>query len=94
MLYVWGVRLAKDVAYSLKRPCSQVIRSYPGKVRIWMKQFCLWGEKKSHYFTHPAQDTTNFHPHFNQRERIETWEKRGDPHREQVKIKKKKKEES
>ena len=34
-------------------------------------------KRKSYYFTHPAQDASNSHSHFNQRERI--------PHREQEK---------
>ena len=33
-------------------------------------------KEKSYYFKHPAQDTTNSHPHFKQRERMGTWEKK------------------
>ena len=36
-------------------------------------------KEKYYYFTHPAQDHTNFHLHFNQREIMRSWEK-GDPH--------------
>ena len=32
-------------------------------------------KEKYHYFTHPAEDHTNFYPPFNQRERMGTWEK-------------------
>ena len=66
MLYAWGMGLAKDVRYSLKPLSPQAARSHPGKTRSY-KPKALWGERKSHYFTHPAQDTTNSHPHFNRK---------------------------
>ena len=48
-------------------------------------------KEKSHYFTHPAQDTTNSHSHFNQKERMGTWEKKRDSHLEKEKVNKEKK---
>ena len=86
MLYARGVGLAKDVAY-LKQQGHIQEKQGAMKQRPWMKQCCLWGEY-SHYFTHPAQDYTNFHSHFNKKENMRMWEKTGDPHREQDKVNK------
>ena len=33
--------------------------------RPWLRQCCLWREKKYHHFSHPARDYANSHPHFN-----------------------------
>ena len=79
MLYVRCVGLTKDVVCSLA-PSSQATRSHPEKSKeLWTKGLewnnAAYEEKeKYHYFTHPAQDYTNSHPHFNKSERMRTWE--------------------
>ena len=45
-------------------------------------------KEKSHYFTHPTQDTTNSHPHFNQWEKNGDVKRKWDPHWEQEKVNK------
>ena len=76
MLYARCVGLVKD-----KSPSSQATRSHPGNARSYESKvlnetMLPMMRKKSHYFTHPAQDTTNSNPHFNQRERTEREKKR------------------
>ena len=72
----------KTLLYTLKPSSSQATKSHTGKAktvnqRPWIKQYCLWNKReKSYYFTHPTQDTTNSHSHFNQKERMGTWEKK------------------
>ena len=50
----------------------------------WMKQCWLWRkmeeeEEKSNCFTHPAQSSTNTHPHLNHREGMATYERKKSP---------------
>ena len=54
-------------SHQLKPPSSQATRSNPKKANEEKEMY--------HYFTHPAEDHANFHPHFKQRERMGTWEK-------------------
>ena len=35
MLYAWGMRLVKDVAYLLKPPSSQATKSHPEKAKSY-----------------------------------------------------------
>ena len=96
MLYAQSVELAKNVAYPLNLPpSSQATRLHSGKARSYESIKSLgWNnavyekKEKSHYFIHPAQDTTNSFSNFNQRERMGSWEIKGDPHWEQEKVKK------
>ena len=74
-----GVGLAKNVAYPLKihNFLSNKVTSRKSK-ELWTKDpewnNAAYEEKERyHYFRHPAQDTTNSHSHFNQRERMEIW---------------------
>ena len=76
MLYTQGVGLAKNVAYALKPPLfpNKKVTSWTSK-KLWTKgsewNNAAYEEKeKYHYFTHSAEDHTNFHPHFNQREKM------------------------
>ena len=48
--------------------------------RPWMRQCCLWGERKVSLFHTPSRGPHQFPPHFNQRERMGKWEKTEDPH--------------
>ena len=71
MLYAYYVALSKDIAYSLKPPPStQATRSHPGKAKSYepktLNETILTMRRKK------VKDYTNFHPHFNQRERIGT----------------------
>ena len=62
-------------------PSSQWTRSHPDKAKSYEPKalgetmLLMRRKKKYHYFTHPAEDHTNFHLHFNQRERMGKWEK-------------------
>ena len=60
--------LTKDIAYPSSNDAPEKVRSYESKglneTMLPMKE-----KEKSHYFTHPAPDTTNSQPHFKQRER-------------------------
>ena len=71
MLYVRCEGLAKDVAYPLKPPFLKVT-SRKSK-EMWIKG-PEWNN--ADYLSHPAQGTTNSHPHSNQRKRMWTWEKK------------------
>ena len=76
MPYAWCVGLTP----TKNPPSSQTTRSHPGKERpinqrLWIKQCCLEEKEKYNYITHPAEDHTNFHLHYNQKEKMGTWEK-------------------
>ena len=55
---------------------SNKVKSKKSK-ELWTKGLKWNNEEKEkyHYFTHPAEYHTNFHPNFNQKERMGTWEK-------------------
>ena len=97
MLYPWGVGFAKKVVHPLKSPLFSCKKVTSRKIKkLWTKgpewSNAAYEEKeKSHYFTHPAQGTTSSHPHFNQRERMETWEKEKTNTRSKKKINRRKK---
>ena len=68
MLYTQGVGLTKDTAYPLTPSLfsSNKVTSRKSK-KLWTKgpewNNAAYEEKeKYHYFTHPAEDHTNFHP--------------------------------
>ena len=94
MLYAQNVGLAKNVVYPLNPFFSSNKVTSRKSKKLWTKD-PKWNnaayeeKKKSHYFTHPAQDTTNSHPHFNQREKNGDVRKKADPHWKQEKVKKK-----
>ena len=81
MLCTQCVRLANSVGYILKLPSSQSNKVTSRKSKeLWTKSSewnnAAYEEKeKYYYFTHPAENHINFHPHFNQRERMKAWEK-------------------
>ena len=77
MLYARGVGIAKNVAYPLTIPLLKEKVTPRKSKKVWTKgpewNNAAYGEiKKPHCFTHPAQDTTYSHLHFNQRERMGT----------------------
>ena len=55
------VGLAKDIAYPLKPPSIQATGSHPGKAKSYEPKALNEEKEKYHYFTHPAQNHTNFH---------------------------------
>ena len=70
MHIVWDLHL-------LKPPSSQAIKSHPGKAKSYEPKALIeimlsMGRKKSITISHSAEVHTNFHPHFNQRERMGT----------------------
>ena len=78
MLYAQRMRVAEDVVYPLK-PFSSNKFTFRKRKKLWTKDTewnnAAYEEKeKYHYFTHPAQDYTNSHPHFNKGERMRMWE--------------------
>ena len=85
MFYAQSVGLAKDVAYPLKPPSFQAIKSHPGKTWSYepkaLNETMLPIKRKKSLAISPTQNRT---PHFNQRERMRTWEKK-DTHTERKK---------
>ena len=77
---VWD--LQETWLYSQNLPLLKQQSHIQEKQKLWTK--CPeWNNvtyevkrEKSYYFTDPAQDTTNSHPNFNQKKRMETWEKK------------------
>ena len=95
IIYARGVGLAEDVAYLLESSSNKVtsrkIKELWTKVPEW-NNAAYEEQEKSHYFTHPAHDTTNSHPHFNQREKKNRGlRNKGDLQQEQEKVNKEKK---
>ena len=70
---------SKPSHFSRNKVTSRKIKSYEPK-DVNETMLSMRRKKKSHYFTHSAEDAPNSNPHFNQRERMRVWEK--DPHRE------------
>ena len=87
---------SEDVAYPINNPPLLKHQDHIQKSKkLWTKGIewnnTAYEEKeKSHYFPHPAQDTANSHPHFNQEKE---WgrKKKWDPHQEQERVNKGKK---
>ena len=76
MLDARCVWLVKDVAYRLTPPFSSNKVTSRKSKELWTKwpewNNAAYEEKERYnYFTQPTPD----HPHFNQKERMETWEK-------------------
>ena len=74
MIYARRVGLAEDVAYPLNPSSSQATRSYPGKAkamnpRPWMKQCCLWRERKLSPFHTPSTGLHQFPLPFQQKKK-------------------------
>ena len=77
MIYARSVELAKNVAYPLKHPSSQVARSHPGKAGSYAPKapneiMLPMRRKKSLTISHTQHRTPQFPPCFNQREKTET----------------------
>ena len=94
MLYAYYVALSKDIAYSLKPP---PLLKQQGHIqekqramnqRPWKKQCCLWVVTKVSLFHTTSTGPHQFPPPFHGVIR-----KRGDPHHEQEKVNKGKKQE-
>ena len=91
MLYAQHVGLAKDQAYPLKPPSSQVTRLHPGKAKSYepktLNETMLhMKDKKSITISHIQQRTTPISIHILTKEKEWGHEKRGDPHQEQEKV--------
>ena len=87
MLYARGLGIAKNVAYPLNPSSSQATGSHPGKAksyepRPWMKQCCLWGERKVLLFYILSTGHRQFPPSL-QPKRKNGNVKKKDPHWEQ-----------
>ena len=81
----WAWNTQKNIAIPTKpitifasnKSCAGRTRSYKlhKKGFEWNNAAYEIKREKSYYFTYPLQDTINSYPHFNQRKRMETWEK-------------------
>ena len=56
-------------------PYARRVDSHPLNSPLFSSNAAYEKKEKYHYFTHSAKNHTNFHSHFNQRERMGTWEK-------------------
>ena len=56
--------------------------------RLWMKQYCLWGERKESLFHTPSRGPHQFPPPFQPKRKKGDMKKRGDSHQEQEKVNK------
>ena len=77
MLYAQGVGLAKVVPYPLTR--SHPGKTYSYEPKAQNETLLPMRRKKSLTISHTQHSTTPISTHFNQRERMGTWEKKKRP---------------